>query len=929
MTGGLVGRDSELQLIDTLVKRALGRRGGVLQLRGTAGIGKSVLLDVFAHRASARGLTVLRAKGAERTRQVSFGVAQALFAAVVAGLPSSERAAVLAGAARLAEPVVSGRTDSSPAVSDVGFARRQGLYWLTANLAQRRPLALFVDDFQWSDTPSRRFLVELAERLEGLPVLLVAAVRATDDDPANELSGPAHSLEPLADAQIVELLQTLTGVLPDSDTAARAVRVTRGNPFLVHELARSFGSRVGTSGTEDTDPVAPLGAAETVVARMHGLGSHARSLAEALAVLGTDAKNDTLLALAGVEARDGTAALAELRAAGLIPDADPLRFVHPLVHAAVDESLPDRARQQLHARAARLFRAQGADAELAAVHLLASQPDADADTVQTLRAAAADAGAQGAPERAVELYQHAVAFSRSANDGLVSAELLSEFGTAQASVGLVEDAVTTLREALVRAANPADAARVARTLASLLTLDRSTAAEAVAVLLATHDELPSDERTLPLLLLADVETASFVSLAAREAAQCDPRPVPANSDNRQLLAGAAMRSAMETGPAETAAELALRALGDGQLLAEEGAESPTFWLAALALIFSQDLLSAETVLRDADADASARGSWVGAGMVACFRSCLNLGLGRVADAETDARRFLELTPTAFALGPAFLVQALVERGELAEAAGYLAEASEPNLDSAMSHFLLRSRAAVHRATGELEAAERDLRDLVDGARAWDTRMPGPLLFQPMLVETLHARGAVDEARELLDETLEACALFAADSCTGTALRTAALLANDPDERLKLATRSVTLLGGTPARLEHARSLVALGQAYLHRREPRAAREPLRNGLQLARRCGATALAQAAHDGLTSAGLRPRKMVTGGLDSLTASERRVCTLVTSGMTNREIAEHLFVTVRTVETHLDRSFRKLGIHRRTELFEAMSGADDFPG
>src|SRR5690606_34553194 len=136
----------------------------------------------------------------------------------------------------------------------------------------------------------------------------------------------------------------------------------------------------------------------------------------------------------------------------------------------------------------------------------------------------------------------------------------------------------------------------------------------------------------------------------------------------------------------------------------------------------------------------------------------------------------------------------------------------------------------------------------------------------------------DEAREVLDRTLASCETFGADSCTGTVLRTAAAVADDPDAGLALIRRSVGLLSGTPARLEHARSLVALGRLHIGRGELREARDPLRRGLQLARRGGATALALSAHEGLTATGLRPRKIVTGGLDSLTASERRVCALV---------------------------------------------------
>lgn len=140
------------------------------------------------------------------------------------------------------------------------------------------------------------------------------------------------------------------------------------------------------------------------------------------------------------------------------------------------------------------------------------------------------------------------------------------------------------------------------------------------------------------------------------------------------------------------------------------------------------------------------------------------------------------------------------------------------------------------------------------------------------------------------------------------------------ERLREA---VAVLEASPAKLELARALVDLGVALRHASERSAAREPLRRGLDLAHRCGATVLAGRARDELVVAGGRPRRLLLSGVDALTASERRVAQLAATGLSNREIAQALFVTTRTVEVHLTHAYRKLGIRTRQELPRVLEG------
>jgi DNA-binding NarL/FixJ family response regulator len=155
---------------------------------------------------------------------------------------------------------------------------------------------------------------------------------------------------------------------------------------------------------------------------------------------------------------------------------------------------------------------------------------------------------------------------------------------------------------------------------------------------------------------------------------------------------------------------------------------------------------------------------------------------------------------------------------------------------------------------------------------------------------------------------------------GIALR-AAGLAEGGDRGIERLSESVQVLEVSPAVLEHARALADLGASLRRRGQRSHAREPLRRALDLAHRCGATALADRAHAELVATGARPRRAVFTGLDALTASERRVAEMAAEGLTNRQIAQALFVTEKTVESHLGQTYRKLEIGSRSELPHAL--------
>ena len=209
----LFEREDDLAAIDAALTESMAGTGGVMLIEGPAGIGKSVLLDHLRKRATERQFTVLTARGGELERGFGFGIVRQLLEVALLGADPAERARLLAGAARLAEPVF---TDVSAAAdtSDLAFATLHGLYWLVVNMTERGPLVLAVDDAHWADEPSLRFLLHLAHRLAGLPVTLALAVRTGSERHREDLGPlmlearpPVLRPRPLGEAAVASLVR--------------------------------------------------------------------------------------------------------------------------------------------------------------------------------------------------------------------------------------------------------------------------------------------------------------------------------------------------------------------------------------------------------------------------------------------------------------------------------------------------------------------------------------------------------------------------------------------------------------------------------------------------------------------------------------------------------------------------------------------------
>src|SRR6266576_2034903 len=273
---------------------------------------------------------------------------------------------------------------------------------------------------------------------------------------------------------------------------------------------------------------------------------------------------------------------------------------------------------------------------------------------------------------------------------------------------------------------------------------------------------------------------------------------------------------------------------------------------------------------------------------------------------------------------AFRAGVVIRRGDLAAAQADAQAAIELAPDLLGAEFVVLAVSAAVLAGLDRDETPDSLRQLIDrtGIR-YDTEFLPSSQLRYASALSLAELGRHQEARSLAADDVRRAESFGAARAVGIALRAQALV-GPSSERASRLEAALEVLARSPARLEHARVLVDIGAASRAAGQRRAAREPLSEGLALAARCGAQALERRARAELGAIGIRPRTTSHTGVNALTSSERRVVELAAAGGTNREIAQTLFVTEKTVETHLGRSFRKLDISSRRQLPDVLTRA-----
>ena len=925
----LAERELELEAAERLLADARAGSGGGLLFEGAAGIGKSSLLAA-TRTAAEPELRVLSARGGELERDLPFGIVRQLLEPVVVAADTEEREALLAGAAALANSVLFA-VDPETGV-EASFSALHGLYWLTVNLADAQPLLVTVDDVHLADAASLRWLVYVARRLAGVPLALVLASRTAEPGEAQELldelllAPEIAVLQPggLSEEAIARLgAQSLAGE-PDPSFVAACRRATGGNPFLLLELFAELERRGIAPSRENAGLTAQLssqGVGRAVRARLRRLPQACTALARAVAVLGDPAEPIPAAQLAGLDDEEASAAADALAEAVIFERGRLLAFVHPLVRSSVYSELSARERARYHQRAANLLSIAEGTTDRVAAHLLSTHPDGNSETVSTLREAARSAGNRGAPDVAVTYLKRALA---EPPPGDLEPVLVYELGTAALSAGELDLAIDKLRQATREPAHEQLRAEAASALGSALFLaDRPE--EAMTDLTAVIDALPESEREQGLRLQATRWAAVRGGSVAvwRRLQEAGERfvvgsPTPRTVGERLQVAAAAYEAA-RTGSADEARELALQALADGQLLDDPGPESGAFWIAPSVLFFAYADDDVARVSTEVIEWAKQRGSLPAFSMAAQLRAYASMRRGLLVEAEADAASALEQPGPQTLYAHVALVNVLLARGDATAADEAFAQVRpEPAATGQMRY--LQARARIRADTQRAEEALEDLLACGRLEREWEIRTPAFGTWRSDAAPLLASLDRLDEARTLALEELERCRSFGAHVPLGAALRTLGLL-EQGDAGIGLLEESVAHLEQSPARLERAHSLLELGAAIRRAGRRTDAREPLREALELARGCGADAVATRAHDELVTAGARPRRDPTESRSNLTASELRVARLAAEGMTNREIAQALFVTENTIETHLRAVFRKLEIGSRSQLARAL--------
>jgi DNA-binding CsgD family transcriptional regulator/Tfp pilus assembly protein PilF len=560
--------------------------------------------------------------------------------------------------------------------------------------------------------------------------------------------------------------------------------------------------------------------------------------------------------------------------------------------------------------------------------LLATEPAGDDGVVDALLSAARAAIGNGAPDSAVAYLRRALA---EPPPGRLRPDVLLELGFAESYAGDPQ-AAAHLEAALDIA--PATTAQVSITLAlgRMLQINGRNR-EALEVFDRTRAHLGATDRSAALTLEgAALGAAQFDAETADDAAQRIARlrwlaenepDVPSS-----VFGMLAVAAGNANEPADVVARLALRALdGAPKVLPEAVDRPPFFYHACNALAFAERYEEALSRFDEALADARRLGSLPHVLGLSCYRALHHLRVGNLADAEADARVALETGPRPpgihAAVAVAALLETLAERGELeaAEAADQRYRLAEQFPTTMQAGWLLASRGRLRLAELRPAAALGDLFAAGDLFARLRIVSPSIASWRSDAALAHLALGERADAKALTAEEVTLAQAFNGPRTLGKALR-AAGLTEGGRRGIELLREAERVLDGSGARLEHARAMTDLGAALRRAGQQAESRDVLRLALDLAHRLGAYALTERTRTELIAAGGRPRRLVLSGLDSLTSSERRAAQLAAAGLSNREIAQNLFVTARTVEGHLTHAYRKLAITSRDQLPAALA-------
>jgi DNA-binding NarL/FixJ family response regulator len=905
----LIGRDRELAAMAEAVERLRDGASGALAVEGEPGIGKSRLLAELADRAARDGCRVAGARASEAELDLPY----AAFTEALVPFLREQRldrlgiedpgtlAAFLEPLAALAEPTAADRHRVHRALRD-----------LLGALAATAPLVLWLDDVHWLDPASADALAAFLRRLPPARVLIAVATRERQAPRpvAAAISAALRdgTLERIAPRPLDEVeATTLVG-----SAAAAIYADSGGNPFYLEQLARTHGAP--DAGHMEGVPDRVAGA---LVSELHAVSDPARVLLEGAAVVGDPFDPELAAAVAELDpALATTAAIDELVKRALIRTAAvPGRFAfrHPVVRRAVYEAAPAGWRVGAHGRAAAALETRGAGPVARAYHVEHAARPGDEAAIELLAMAASELQVT-APASSVRIRAAALRLLPAA-DARRRARMTIALADAQSASGDPERA----RETVLGLMDGADGeerialgVRAANLEYWLGHHDR--ARERYHVALQALAAAPSEDRirlhlglALSMLLARDFEESLAHAADARDDARALDDPVV---EAAALACAAAAATALDPGDAEPAdvGGAAFAGLSDAQALVR----LPGLWMLARANRALGRFATGLEQLERGTALARASGRPAALLVLRAEAAGLLVELGRIGAAVQAAEEGIDLarllgSPPMRVWAFSALSAALLAAGD---ASGALAAAEEAAVDGHVPDFQASGQPGWARGNALVASGHA-----AEGARAIAAAVGAPDLRALPPSERPAAFADLVEAGEVLPPPV-------ASNAFGRALRARAeaemlLASGDPRaaaERAAAAQPPGAPLAAARARLVEGRALAAAG-------DKAGARAALTDAATALERAGAERWRSVAVRELRGLGHRMRRARGSADGRLTARERTIAELAASGCTNREIAEELVLSVKTVEAHLRNIFGKLGVRRRVELTRAL--------
>ncbi|MGH9044819.1 MAG: ATP-binding protein [Acidimicrobiales bacterium] len=896
-------------------------------IEGYPGLGKTALINSACRLAERVGIDVLCARASPLESGARFGVARQLFEAARAQFQVEIPAPLLNGCVT---PALSS-PPQGVAVGDGWFIDVLAeLGTSLSGLAATKGLLIAIDDLQWCDAESMMWLEYLSRRLEHRPLWLMAATlprRVGRDSAAGMVNGLGTrtlTLKPLNASSVSALIRQRADYPQiDLDFEKECIEATRGNPLLLFSLLEglNLSDTARTTLEERIRRASPANILRSLMSRLRSLPPEAHAVLQAVAVLGDFATTLDTATLAGIDTGTLSDIIDPLSDLGIVERELPFRFIYPIERSVVYQELSLTRRASIHLEAARVLAGQNLSPDVVAEHLLLTEPHGDAWVTERLMAGAREAQSGGEGARATRYLKRAL---DEPPDVTTRPQVLLALASSDRDAGSAA-ALRLLGEAAEMSADPTI---VAETALGMLGGIGCGPQDEMVTLLCTVSERLGD---------AHPELRARVALA-RAALDQSLQGVMPNKDGLQAILGTVestktrstrlglghlsflLALTAEGSDASHIGELASSTLDDdialGDLVEVRGATN-----AISALIYVGRLREAVRHARSLQGLSRKAGiDWAFAEFSTVMSAALSLQ-GDLSGAELHAQRALatmrerDWTFAGRALG--LLGLALMEQGRTAEATIALDTHERTRTPTSLPElFAAEQKGMVQLAEGDARAAHETLMEVGKVADGWQVTNPAVTGWRAGAARAALLIGETRLAHELATENMALAREFGAPISVGRALRVVALVV-DPTDRLALLDEAVNLLESTGALLELAKATVELGTSLRNVGRQEAARSTLREGTDLALKCGAHPLVDRAVRELRASGARPRRLALSGVEALTPSERRVAELAAEGNKNARIAELLYVSEKTVEGHLSRTYQKLGISSRDQL------------